>query len=626
MDVKSSSTDVVPVDASGSCQSKTVAVTQARSADYALIIENTMAGLGHSTPEERSKVYAHARSVVMRHLQLEKLALDLAIAEIERRWRAQDAAENEVPKNAILFDGHGPRVEARAIATVSMGARGRRRLARSIGVAVALPAIAAAIFFDFRIADNLDYRSVASGFVERWFMDPGDKPGVTTPVAAGDVAAHGDPSGEAAPADVALAAEPEALALPRPSPAGGDGNEGGAACDTRSIAERNPCAPDASGRAMAAVTSQPATATPWLDGLSAFSDLAPGRAPSRTLALPAVTAEQADGATPHAAPVHEEALMSRDVPPRAAAPAGEEMPMSPDASPPAAAPVHEEALISEDGVPRAAAPQAPKPAVTKPVNAKVATLVASGKEAALKGDVDRAVRDFSEAIRIDPKYADSYLGRGQAFFRLGETERAISDYSAALARDPRHGAALRSRGMAHLYRSETNLALADLSKAIELGEQDPRLLAPIELFYARRSRGSIYQSQQRYDLEIADCTAVIESYAHDPALAEALAANYGSAGAANILAKIYRQRASAYARGSSVERAVADLTEAIPLSSDRGYAALIDRSKLHEGLGRRDLAAADAQAALDIRPGSEEARLALGRLSALSNQTPPNGL
>jgi tetratricopeptide (TPR) repeat protein len=152
------------------------------------------------------------------------------------------------------------------------------------------------------------------------------------------------------------------------------------------------------------------------------------------------------------------------------------------------------------------------------------------------------------------------------------------------------------------------------------------MLAPIELFYARRSRGSIYESKQQYDLEIADCTALIESYAHDPMLVEAIAANYGTAGAANILARVYRQRASALARRSSVERAVADLTQAIPLSSDRGYAALIDRSKLHEGLGRHDLAAADARAALNIRPGSEEARLALSRLSALSNPAPPRGL
>jgi len=262
----------------------------------------------------------------------------------------------------------------------------------------------------------------------------------------------------------------------------------------------------------------------------------------------------------------------------------------------------------------------------KPVNAKVAALIASGKEANLKGDLDLAVRDFSEAIRIDPKYPDTYSERGQAFFKLGDIQRAIADYSAALAHDPQHGVALRARGMAQLYLGKNDLALADLSKAIELGESDPRLLAPVELFYARRSRGSIYESTQQYDLEIADCTALIESYAHDQALADALAANYGSEGAANVLAKVYRQRASAFARRSSVERAVADLTQAIPLSSDQGYAALIDRSKLHEGLGRRDLAAADARAALNIRPGSEEARLALSRLSALSNAAPPKGL
>jgi tetratricopeptide (TPR) repeat protein len=293
---------------------------------------------------------------------------------------------------------------------------------------------------------------------------------------------------------------------------------------------------------------------------------------------------------------------------------------------PYAAPALDAAPMSPETAAPAVPPRVTRAPLTKPVNAKVAALIASGKEANIKGDLDRAVRDFSEAIRIDPKYPDTYLERGQAFFKLGDTQRAIADYSAALVHDPQFGAALRARGMAHLYLGKTDLALADLSKAIELGESDPRLLAPIELFYARRSRGSIYDSMQQYDLEIAECTALIESYTHDPVLADALAANYGSAGAANILAKVYRQRASAFVRRSSVERAVADLTQAIPLSSDRGYAALIDRSKLHEGLGRNDLAAADARAALNIRPGSEEARLALSRLGAFSNATPPKGL
>ena len=276
-----------------------------------------------------------------------------------------------------------------------------------------------------------------------------------------------------------------------------------------------------------------------------------------------------------------------------------------------------------DAAPAAAPPLAPRG--LRPINAKVATLIDSGKRAILKGDLDGAVRDFSEAIRIDPKYPESYVERGQTLFKLGETERAIADYSAAIARDPRHGTALRARGMAYLYRGTSDLALGDLSKTIDLAEHDPSALAPIELFYARRSRSSIYDSKQQYDLQIADCTALVESYARDPMLVEALKANYGDAGAANILATIYRQRANAHIRRSNWERAVADLTEAIPLSSDRGYTALIDRSKLYEGLGRHDQAVADMQAALGVRPGSEEARLALRRLGAPSKSTQLKG-
>ena len=132
------------------------------------------------------------------------------------------------------------------------------------------------------------------------------------------------------------------------------------------------------------------------------------------------------------------------------------------------------------------------------------------------------MQTFTEAIRIDPKFPDSYSERGQALFKLGETERAIADYSAAIQRNPQHGAALRARGMAYLYRGSNDLALADLSRAIDLAANDPSLMAPIELFYARRSRATIYGSRLQYDREIADCTALIESYLRDPSVTQAL--------------------------------------------------------------------------------------------------------
>jgi tetratricopeptide (TPR) repeat protein len=299
------------------------------------------------------------------------------------------------------------------------------------------------------------------------------------------------------------------------------------------------------------------------------------------------------------------------------------------ATAPNGAPEPEEAapIVVAPGDPPRPAPPALRGPLIKPANAKVTALVDSGKRAAVKGDLDRAVHDFTEAIRIDPKYPDSYSERGQAMFKLGETERAIADYTAAIKRDPQHGSALRSRGMAYLYRGTPDLALADLTKAIELGENDPSLMAPIELFYARRSRASILATKQQYDREIADYTSLIESYRGDPMVVEALKANYGDVGAANILATVYRQRATAHIRRQTWDLAIADLTEAVPLSSDNGYTALVDRSKIYEGLGQREPAIADLQSALGVRPGSEEVRLALRRLGATSKPaTPIRGL
>ena len=296
------------------------------------------------------------------------------------------------------------------------------------------------------------------------------------------------------------------------------------------------------------------------------------------------------------------------------------------AAPPVAATLQDaEPDAASVGAPLPTAPAAISPTTTKlPVaNAKVAALMDSGRRAGVKGDLDRAVADFSEAIRIDPKYPVSYSERGQALFKLGETDRAIADYSAAIKRDPQFGAALRARGMAYLYRGATDLALADLSRAIKLAEDDPSLMAPIEVFYARRSRATINGNKQQYDLAIVDCTALINSYMQDPSVARALNDNYREIGAANIIATIYRQRATGYIKLSKFELAIADLSAAVPLSSDGGFSALMDRAKLHESMGLRQEAIADLQAALDARPGSEEVRIALRRLGAAARPALP---
>jgi tetratricopeptide (TPR) repeat protein len=44
-----------------------------------------------------------------------------------------------------------------------------------------------------------------------------------------------------------------------------------------------------------------------------------------------------------------------------------------------------------------------------------------------KGDLDRAIADCNEAIRLDPKYASNYQNRGYSYFLTGNFTAAAVD-------------------------------------------------------------------------------------------------------------------------------------------------------------------------------------------------------
>jgi tetratricopeptide (TPR) repeat protein len=65
---------------------------------------------------------------------------------------------------------------------------------------------------------------------------------------------------------------------------------------------------------------------------------------------------------------------------------------------------------------------------------------------ALKGDRYRAIADFTEAIRLDPKSAIAYNSRGNA--NREDHDRAIADYTAAIRLDPK-SQAYKNRGIVY---------------------------------------------------------------------------------------------------------------------------------------------------------------------------------
>src|SRR5215831_11397590 len=58
-------------------------------------------------------------------------------------------------------------------------------------------------------------------------------------------------------------------------------------------------------------------------------------------------------------------------------------------------------------------------------------------EYANKGDFDRAIADFSEAIRLAPNYAEAYYNRAHAYRAKKDNDRAIADYSETIRLEPR---------------------------------------------------------------------------------------------------------------------------------------------------------------------------------------------
>jgi len=50
-------------------------------------------------------------------------------------------------------------------------------------------------------------------------------------------------------------------------------------------------------------------------------------------------------------------------------------------------------------------------------------------------DPDRAIADYSEAIRLDPKHAIAYCNRGDGYRSIYDYGRAIADYDEAIRLD-----------------------------------------------------------------------------------------------------------------------------------------------------------------------------------------------
>ena len=78
-----------------------------------------------------------------------------------------------------------------------------------------------------------------------------------------------------------------------------------------------------------------------------------------------------------------------------------------------------------------------------------------------------AIVHYTEAIRLNPEYAEAYYNRGVAYHEKGEPDKAIEDYSGSIRLSPSAVAYIR-RAVTYQRQGDQAKADADFAKAKEL--------------------------------------------------------------------------------------------------------------------------------------------------------------
>jgi tetratricopeptide (TPR) repeat protein len=85
-----------------------------------------------------------------------------------------------------------------------------------------------------------------------------------------------------------------------------------------------------------------------------------------------------------------------------------------------------------------------------------------------KGDYDRAIEDFDQALRLKPKYGGAFLARANAYVEKKDYDLAIRDYDQVLRLDPDSARAFYDRGIANTYKGTYDRAIQDYDHALHL--------------------------------------------------------------------------------------------------------------------------------------------------------------
>jgi lipoprotein NlpI len=125
---------------------------------------------------------------------------------------------------------------------------------------------------------------------------------------------------------------------------------------------------------------------------------------------------------------------------------------------------------------------------------------------AAKGANDKAIADYTEALRLHPDYTHAYDNRALAYDYAGQYDKAVADFTQVLRLQADDNLSYDFRGMSYLHALRFDLALADFTADLRLAPYD---------FVAFNGRGQAYLLKGEFQNAVAEFNHALEQNAGD---------------------------------------------------------------------------------------------------------------
>ena len=123
----------------------------------------------------------------------------------------------------------------------------------------------------------------------------------------------------------------------------------------------------------------------------------------------------------------------------------------------------------------------------------------------LIGNFDKAIADYTEAVRLNPTDPAAYSGRGYVNVQAGNLNRASADYDQATRCIPKDASGYVFRGRAYFAKGNHKAAASDFAKATQLSSNDDQVLNSLSWFKATCPEASFRNGKEAVQEAIKAC-------------------------------------------------------------------------------------------------------------------------